>query len=147
MLLDTPAQILATYIRTQAEMTDPDDNGAWPLYVSWMPDAGAVTNCGAAYDTDGNKDGRLMSDGTVIQHFGIQLKTRCDDYNTGWTKLEAVAIDLDGLLNEAIVVGGNNYEIQNVSRKSLVTSLGAEEGTQGRQLFTIDLLVTVKIIT
>ena len=99
MLLTSPAYILASYIRGQGLMTDPDDSAGvvWPLYISLMPDNVDVeTNCGIVYSTSGIKDGRLMS-GEVIQHYGIQLRIRCDDYNIGWAKAESVANNLDSI--------------------------------------------------
>ncbi len=147
-LLNTPAVVLASYIIDQAigSMTDPDNGSAWPLYTSFMPDTGANTNCGAMYDTPGFKDGRLM-EGAVIQHYGIQLKIRSDTHVAGYNKADAVAVALDAIANATITIGANEYQIYNVSRASPVISLGAEPGTKGRQLFTVNFLVSLKRIT
>ena len=145
MLLTTPALILATYIRAQGLMSIPADDDDWPLYVSYMPDSSGVkTNSGAIYDASGKKDGRLMA-GTVIQHYGVQIKIRSSVYTTGWAKLEAIATNLYTIDNAEVTVSGEDYQICNVSRIEPIISLGNEEGTKERQLFKSDFLMTVKI--
>ncbi len=148
MLLTAPALILATYIRAQGLMATPAAGATWPLYVSRMPDTSDTpTNCGVLYDVAGVKDGRIMSGGEVIQHFGIRLRIRCSAHITGWVKAEAIANNLDSVQNEALAVGGNNYQISNVSRVGLIVALGNEPGTKERALFECNFLVTIKIVT
>ncbi len=147
-LLTSPAYILASYIIEQAigSMTDPVDDNDWPLYVSRMPDGSDIkTNCGTLYDTSGLKDGRL-AEGTVIQHYGLQLRIRSDTHLVGWAKAEAIAIALDGVSNEVLAVGSYNYQIYNIRRMGPVISLGMEIGTKARRLFTVNFLVTLKRI-
>jgi len=147
MLLTSPATILATYIIEQALMSNPVEEADWPLYISYMPDSSDVkTNCGAIYDVPGLKNGRLMS-GTVIQHYGVQLKLRSDDYITGWAKMESIVTNLDTIHNvEVEITSGENYQISNVTRVEPIAPLGIEKGTKGRRLFVNDFLVTVKEI-
>ena len=145
MLLISPANILAEYIRSEGLMSDPDDDTTWPLYVSYMSDSNVKNNAGAIYDSPGIKDGRLMS-GTVIQHYGFRVKIRCTTYSTGWAKIEEIATNLDTVKNKALSVGGENYVINNVSRVEPVVPLGAEDGTKERQLFISDFLTTIRIV-
>jgi len=142
-LLITPANVIFQYLVDQGLMTDPEDGNDWPLHISRMPDS--PSNIGAIYDTVGIKDGRYMI-GTVIQHFGIQIKIRNIDYTEGWEKIEAITLDLDTVINETVTSGGEDYLVQNVKRAGLIASLGSERGTKKRQLFTSNFLVTMKRI-
>lgn len=144
-LLTSPASILAAYIIDELEkMTDPSDKDNWPLYISSMPDGTNVkTNCGVIYDTTGTADGRLMI-GLVPLHPGIQLRIRASSYEVGYAKIEDIASALDEVTNESITIAAGEYEIRNVSRTSPVASLGLEEGTKRRYLFTVNFLLTIK---
>ncbi len=143
-LLISPASILAAYIRSQGTMSDPADSIVWPLYVSYLPDE-TETNAGAVYNTQGIKDGRLM-EGSVIQHYGLQVKVRSDVHNTGWTKAEDISNDLDLIYREEIEVDSKDYLIHSVNRVGSIIALGTEPGTKKRQLFTINFLVTLNRI-
>jgi len=145
-LQTSPAYILASYIIAEAigSMTDPVDDDDWPLYVSYMPDSSDIkTNCGCVYDTSGVKDGRLM-EGPVTQFFGIQLKIRCSSPINGYAKAEAIAIALDAVVNDTVTIDSVVYKIKDVGRTSPVISLGVEEGTKNRRLFTVNFIVTLK---
>jgi len=108
-----------------------------------MPDGNDVPdNCGAIYDTTGLKDGRQMN-GPVIRHYGIQLRIRSVDYQTGWIKIEDISSDLDTLSSE-YTVNSIVYTIRNVSRTSPIVALGMEPGTARRFHFTMNYLVTIK---
>jgi len=137
--------ILAAYIINNLSlMTDPSDGNDWPLYISSMPDGDNIeTNCGAIYDTAGVLDGKLSS-GEVIQHPGIQLRIRSDDYETGYAKIEAIALALDDVSWDTIVVGGNTYLLQNISRTTSVVPLGSERGYKRRFVFTVNFLITIR---
>lgn len=146
-LLTSPAYIITEYLRSQGIVSDPTDDTTWPSYVSYMPDASVVkTDVAVIYNTSGLKDGRIM-DGEVIQHYGIQVKVRSNNHNKGWAKAEAIALSLDAVLNSDITVSSNEYRIYNIQRTTPVVALGTEEGTVKRQLFVINFLVTLKIIT
>ncbi len=145
-LLTSPAFILASYVIAEGigSMTDPVDNSDWPLYVSYTPDNDDVkTDLGVMYDTSPLKDGRI-SEGEVINHFGIQLKIRTDNHVQGYVKAEEIANALDEVLNDSIIINSNEYLIHNVSRQGAPISLGVEKGTKNRRLFTVNFLVTMK---
>jgi hypothetical protein len=144
-LLLPPVDILAPYIIAQGigSLTAPADGSDWPLYTAHQPDDSSVkTNSACFYDTPGVKDGRLMA-GSVISHYGMQLRIRCDTYVTGYAKAEEVALAMDDIFNAPIVIGANTYSIQNISRQSPVLPLGEEKGTKGRQLFVVNFRATI----
>ena len=143
LLLDSPAYILMSYIVGVLElMTLPSEEDDWPLYVSHLPDG--INNSGCLYDTSGISDGRLMDTGKMIEHHGIQLTIRSDDYSIGRAKAEEIALSLDAVFNDAVDIGDEEFEIQNVKRMSNVISLGLEEDSRRNYLFTVDFVATLK---
>jgi len=146
VLLNSPARILMLYITGELGlMSDPSDYADWPLYVGFLPDApDAKTNAGCVYNTVGTQDERLMS-GPVPQHFGVQLRIRSTDHNTGWRKIEEVANALDAVINATLATAGEEYEIQNLSRMSPILDLGLEVGARERRfVFTVNYTMTVR---
>ncbi len=147
-LLVSPASIVATYLIGEGFVDDPVGSASlvWPMFISRMPDVIDVpTDCVAIYDTPGLKDGRLMI-GPVIEHYGLQIKARSGEYDDGWTKLEAISVELDSVRNQLVMVNAIEYQIYNIKRAGIVIPLGAELGSKGRQLFTANFLVTLKRI-
>lgn len=143
-LAASPAHILAQYIINVLEtFAVPTDDATWPLYTNHLPDK--PSNAGAIFDTPGLKDGRYMI-GFVPQKFGVQLMLRALDNQIGYAKIEDVAIDLDAVINAELSIDSGDYVIQNVSRTSPINSLGIEEGTGRRFLFTINFLITMRSI-
>ena len=136
---------MAYYIINElSEMTDPSDGDAWPLYDSGMPDGPQVeTNCGAIYDLSGALDGRCMN-GTVVSHPGVQIHIRSRDKNTGYAKIESIALALDGITSDTFSIGALDYELQNASRSSPIESLGIEPGTKRRFNFFVNYQLTIK---
>lgn len=142
-ILNSPAYILASYLIENgiADVTHPDSNDDWPLFVSRTPNK--PTNCCVIYDTTPNKDLRYMS-GQVIEHYGLQMKVRSNSHIEGWVKLETLNKMIDEINNDVIIVNDIEYLIQNVSRNSGVISLGAEEDAPERRLFTSNYLMTLR---
>jgi len=141
----SPAEILADYIITVlASLTLPSVGSTWPLWTNHMPDGRDVEdNCVSIYDTTGIKDGRIMS-GTTLEHFGLQLRLRALDNQAGYTKLEAIMASLDAVVSKVHTIGSDDYILQNISRTSPVISLGLEEGTRRRFLFTVNFLAQIR---
>jgi len=141
------ASILAAYIiNSLSLMTNPSDGDNWPLYISSMPDGDDVeVNCGSIYDTVGILDGKL-SNGEVIQHPGIQLRIRSDNYEIGFAKIEAIALALDDVSWDTVEVNAIAYLLQNISRTTSIVPLGSERGTKRRFIFTTNFLVTIRKI-
>ena len=140
-LYTSPASIMTAYIIDELElMSDPSDEDDWPLYISSMPDE--ISNCGTVYDTSGLKDGRLMV-GPVIQHQGIQLRIRANNYEIGNAKIEEIAVQLDAIKGSTVVLGERTYKIYNASRTSNILFLRVEPENR-RSVCVINYLMTVK---
>ena len=137
----SPASILAYYIiNTLADMTDPSDGSAWPLWISHMQDK--PSNAGAIYDTPGVLEQRQMS-GLVPTHQGIQIRIRAISYETGYVKIEDIASALDEVFDVSVEISPEEYVLQNVGRSSPIVPLGIEVGTKRRFLFTVNFLLTI----
>jgi hypothetical protein len=144
VLEDSPAAVITAYLINEGKMYA-DTSNTWPMYVSSLPDGiNVVDNAGAAYDTLPVKDGRLMS-GSLILHHGVQIKMRSVVYDDGWDKMQEIVSLLDTVVNELVTVGSNTYVISSISRNP-VFPLGVEPGTKRRNLFTVNLLVTMRQI-
>ncbi len=142
----SPAFILYKLItKSMASMTNPLDNASWPLYVSYMPDGKNIkVDCGTVYDTVGTNDGRTMENGEVVVHPGIQLRIRAKAYTTGFSKIEAVALSLDDITRELVVVNGTTFQIHAIHTITPIIPLGLERGKKRRFLFTANFLMTIK---
>jgi hypothetical protein len=140
----SPATILSHYIIDVLEsFTSPEDKTDWPLFVSHMPDE--INDVGCVYNTSPIIDGKLMC-GDVIEHPGIQITIRTNDYEIGRNKAEILALALDVLYNQLVTVEEKAFIVQNARRMTGITDLGLEIGTKRRYLFTIDYVLTMKRI-
>jgi len=141
---DSPAAIIASYLTGVALMTVPSAGEDWPLYISYLRDEqGVKDNAGAIYNTSPVKDGRRMVAGTVLQHYGIQIIIRALIEETGWTKCNILANQLDSVVNVDVIKDGSTYRLHNVSRVGGINVLGEEMTTKRRKLFSMNFLVSL----
>jgi hypothetical protein len=140
----TPAEVLTQYLLDNAVVSDPGDDLSWPIYISHMPDEDDGNgNCVALYDTTGVLDGRLTS-GSVIEHYGLQVKVRSADYLIGWKKMSEILELIRAIKNQNISLESSVFVVNNVSETTPVLGIGVEEGSGRRELFTVNLLATMK---
>ncbi len=146
-MIDSAATIVSELLFT-ASLFDryTDDPLVWPLYIGYLPDKKEIPDEAAAiYDTEGAKDGRLMT-GKNILHYGIQILARSLVRRDGYAKLAAVEAYLEGLSRVSVLVGGSGgreYLVVNVSQQSPILDLGHEEGDKRRSLYTLNALCTI----
>jgi hypothetical protein len=134
-----PSLILLRYLQS-IDALDEYDGTEWPTRLNAMPQE--PDNCVSIYDTSGILDGRLM-DGENIEHYGIQVRFRGNDYESTWNKINQINKVLEILTNYSLVINTKTYIIMNISKTSPVVNLGQE--TDGRRwLFTINYLMTIK---
>jgi len=142
---DAPSSIIASVIvQILEEMSNPLDGGVWPLYISMMPDDSDVEDdCGAIYDAPGIVNARLMREGEVVEHHGVQIKIRSTDYETGYRKIRELALDLDAVKNQSITLGDNVYTVNNLARVGTIDYLGIEKESKRRYLFTVNFIACI----
>ena len=121
-----------------------DDPEPWPIGVSHEPDSKQEQDdIVTLYDTGGANDGRIMKTGERVQHETVQVRIRSKKYLTGYAQIKIISDFFDQLLRESIIVDSVNYLIQNISRSSPILPLGTEKGSKRRQLFTLNIAVTI----
>ena len=143
----TPAYIIRQYLIEEALLILPGSSGTWPAYVSALPDGdGVADEAVGCMDTSPIKDGRKMSDGENLFHFGVQLLLRSTAYNTGWAKMETLLNALETVKRNTVTISGTDYRLDNITLATGIVDLGQEEGSKRRELFSLNFLVTLKEI-
>ena len=143
VLADSPADVLAAYLLAAGITADRVAAGDWSTYVSHMPEK--PDNAVALYDVSPLKDGR-MRDGTVVQHFSVQILVRSRVRSTGWSKMQIIAGSMDTVDRNVVMCNGTNYRIQTVTRASGPTDLGEEEeSSKKRRLFTLNVVFPMEV--
>jgi len=142
---DAPSSIIASIIvQILEEMSNPLNGDVWPLYISSMPDDSDVEDdCGSIYDSPGVINARLMEDGEVVEHHGIQIKIRSTDYETGFRKIRGLALDLDAVKNQSITLDDNTYTVNNLARVGTIGYLGIEKESKRRYLFSVNFIACI----
>jgi len=102
----------------------------------------------STFDTESILDGRVQIDGQTIEHFGVLVRVRSDDYQEGYVKARdiAVALDLD-IEQTTTTIGSTDYLVEAVTRRGGVISLGKESGRSKRDIFTVNTIVTLRQIS
>lgn len=143
-LTHSPAEILQRYLIDEAKLAADVEVNVWPCFISTMPDGPRVADdCICVKDTTGMRNGRLM-DGPNIYHHGVQIRVRCRNYLDGWAKAKAIESTLSAVARDTVVIDDSTYRLDNISQTSPVLPMGEEQGTKKRQLFSINILMSVK---
>ena len=138
-LLQSPAVLIRSVMQYYGNASFPQDNLAWPAYISAMPDGNTVMDeCIALYDMEGMKEGREMNTGNVFERYRVQVKVRSRDYQTGWERLANIIQTLDAVNCLGLDAIEYIYYLPVVSR-GLPVSLGPEPGMKRRFYFTVNL--------
>lgn len=131
MLLDSPAEILAAYFTrqnvgyepglTSTTTSDPSENANWPIYISYLGDDDTLPDFAiVVYDYKGFIEGRLLTTGETIEHYGIQIRMRSLEYSDGYSKALQIANLLDAINRPSVQLGSNTYRIDAASRSSII---------------------------
>lgn len=121
----------------------------WPIYVARTPDTpdSVIT----ITDVESVKNGRVMVNGEVQEHHGIQIAVRDPDFRIGYDKAREVAITLDETvylnlvsMDDSTGTGTSTYLVQSASRVGGVISAGKDVATSKRNLFTINAVVSLR---
>ena len=138
----SPASILASYIINTLGLMSGYSSDDWPMFIGSLPDSDNIADdAGAIYDTSGVLDGRLMRNGTIIEHEGVQIRIRSVEYNDGWQKINDIMDALDAVLNVEVTVDSYDYVLNSLSRAASIAIMGADE--KRRYSFTVNYLCTI----
>lgn len=146
----TPSDIVAELLKGSGlPFTDPDDQDAWPLFTSFMPDGPRVPdNAGCVTDTTGVRHARRFDTGGMAVSYGIQVSIRSTTAAAGYEKALEVQSLMSAVHQQAVVIGSDEYAVQTCSQTSPILPLGQERTsetgsslTKRRSLFTLNFLV------
>ena len=138
---DSPASIIASHLMDESILSLPSLEADWPLYISHLPDVPDVAV--GIYNTTPIKDGRNMDDGSIMQHYGVEIVLRCRSEEAGWDKCNEILTQLCAVHNAETLLGAANYRIHNVSVIGGINALGEEPGTKRRKLFTMNFITAI----
>ena len=93
-------------------------------------------------DIGGFNEGKL-SDGSVIYHPGVQVRTRSQSYKIAHGLCANIVKELCSFENEQVSVGSNNYNVVSSMMISPPIYMGQEEDNL-REHFVSDINVTIK---
>jgi len=140
VLSKSPADIVAEYLAENlGAVSRPVEQMAWPLFVNCLWDINE--NVCTLFDTTPIQEGRAMRTGERFKHYGVQLAVRAFDYETGWTKLTALARELSEAHNETITVDGGQYELGDAMKLN-EAFVGVDD--KRRNLFTSNFILTMR---
>lgn len=154
LLQHSPARIIGQLLVDNGYGTDPENTvgGEWPVYIGGDPDR--PDNTIKIIDTQGRDNGYLQT-GELEEWHGLQITIRCTDYELGRYKAHQIATFLDAVLNEAVNVDDAaptgtgtdvaSYKVTSVVRTSGPISLGTDTPGGRRQLFTTNILASLRM--
>ena len=141
LLTHSASDILRRLLVNAGQGTLLGAGGSWPIGLE-RPNA--PDSCVTITETQGKRDGRVMTSGEVIEHPGVQIEVRAATYAAGFTKAKALATYCDeSIYNSSITFETKAYTIINVSRVGVVMAIGRETPESKRELFTFNATVTV----
>jgi hypothetical protein len=121
-----------------------DGDGRWQTFAAREPDS--PDEVITVYDTAGRDLGRDMVTQERIEVYGVQVRVRSVDYESGWSKCKSVADAMDGVYRRPVTVDGVGYIVGHISRSSQVLSIGVDAPASGRRLFTVNGTVLVWMV-
>lgn len=133
-----PARIVRNLLVDLALATHWDAGGSWPAIFNQLPDA--PDDCLAVHDTEGLGQGRRMSDGQLTERYGIQVLVRSADPTSGYAKANVIAVALDGVYDNRVVVSESIYNVHSVSRSPIIR-VGPEASAIRRYLHSVNATV------
>lgn len=110
-------------------------------FVNIAPDE--INNCALVRDTQGVGWGHDQRTGKRLQHHGMSLTLRHEDYDEGEEVAGDIARVLEGVSNRTVTVDDYNYFVQSVYVTSDVISLGEEVGKK-RYLWSFSARVAMQ---
>jgi len=141
-MLHGPCDIVGQLLLDQNVVTDPTDNGIWPLGVS--EELASPDEVVSIFDTQGKLEGSENTEGEIQEQEGLLLRVRAKDYRTGYAKAKALATLFDqSISNNVVTLETSVYLVGSVNRTSGIIHAGKETGASKRHLFTINFTVAL----
>lgn len=130
-----PASIIRTWIIDEALSTEQ------ATFASGMPEHPNLAIC--VYDQPGLLQGRIQKTGETVEAFGLELRVRALDYQTGYSLASDICDAADALKNAPVTIDDHDYLIQAVTRRTSILPLGPESGNR-RERFVVKFVATIR---
>lgn len=142
-----PAEVIVKMLEDNGYCTYPSLQADWAGYTSYLPDTPDNAIC--TYDTVGLRHGRTMPDGETQMIHGVQVSLR--GVNDGVVRQKARAIysffDLHVHNASVLMEDGSVYQVIAVHNQGDPISLGTESTTSTRRLYTLNTLVSLRMVS
>lgn len=126
--------------------TLPSEDDSWPVFRANLPDA--PDSLIAVLRTASDIKGRLHYDGTVVEHYGVQITVRGVTDTAGATKAQSIVESFAGTVkNTDVTIGSNVYRVHTIKRINGPLSIGNESPESKRKIFTINITVSMRQTT
>jgi hypothetical protein len=117
--------------------------GPWPVYATNEPST--PDNCITVVDTEAQDDGREMTVGEALYHYGIQVMIRSTDHPSGYQKAMSILNDFaQNVYNASINIGSNHYWVHCISRIRMIDIHGKDNPNTKRSRFSLNCLVALQ---
>lgn len=113
----------------------------WPLFYGFMP--ATPDDCACVYGTQGIQHGKVMRTGEVIEHHGVEIIVRANNYNNMRSSTITIVNTLDPLFNRDVAYQGSTYRLFAATRTSSIRDL-PEELEKQRRRCTVNYLLALK---
>ncbi len=94
----------------------------WQVYVAKEPHK--PDNVITVYDEDGEDNGREMATSERQVLDGVQIRLRSTRSETGWVRVNQIAVGLDAMNMHFVVIGASTYRIWTFIRRGQPLFLG-----------------------
>lgn len=139
----SPADIVRWSLIDLSIGTDPDDEDDWPIFCDGEGDT--PDNALTVFNTSGSVQGDIQFNGEVQEHYGIQFRLRATKSTVAWTKINALMVTVDQLINNTVVtIDGTQYYVECIARTGTVLALGKADGK--RYVYTLNATVSLRQI-
>lgn len=142
-LTHTPARVLAQALVDLGLGVAPDvrDPARWSVFYGGEPPT--PDEVITVRHVVGLDNGTTMWDGTLQEFYGLQVRVRASDEDSGWSRANAVMVALHALTNRYVSVDGVPYLLASAGPRGGVNSLGKADPTSALTLFTVNLLAAI----
>jgi hypothetical protein len=149
-LSNSPAEVVRALLIALNLGTDPTpwasgSGNPWPVVATNEP--ATPDEVITVYDTVGTDDGRTMTDGESLHHYGIQIRIRSSNHINGWLKSKSILKTISEIFNQhSVTINGITYVVYNFARIGQVIPLGKQTPQSLRSLFTLNCTVVIRAL-
>lgn len=143
LLTHTPARVVAQALIDLGYGVAPDPRApaAWSVYYGLEPDQ--PDEVITVRLTTGLSEGTTQFDGIDQERYGILIRTRSMDEDSGWAKANAIQVGLHSQNILGVTVAGVAYVISSLESRGGVNSLTKGDPSSSRSIHTANLLAVI----